>query len=809
VRRDVGRKKWKPVSLAFILTLTAFFGIFTLQAIDAAKGTTVSGHISTDTTWSLAGSLYVVMNDVVVDPGVTLTIEPGVQVRFDPMDPGPPPPPVHDYLSIFVEGNLVSKGRPDLRIEFTSDSPTPKTYDWWAIMANSSGHVEMSYSNISYSSFGVAVFSSNNTITNNLFTKNFESVVLSTSSSDNYVANNTAFDNTGAFLGMGESSSNIIVNNTAFGESTAIFGYDSSYNVIAGNTFINTAKAIGFFWDSHNNTIVGNTIINATDKAINLDGRGNDTVANNTITQSGTGIKLGGYADYTISNNTLFGCGEGLRLDLVQNSTIVGNTLSGNDKAIEVILSTDNVFSRNHIMFSSQIGMRLFINSSNNLIYHNNFVNNGIQALDDRNDSLWDDGYPSGGNYWSDYQGNDTLSGPNQNIPGGDGIGDTPHNITGGPNQDRYPLMNPLVILPTVPSEPQKPLATFGNGLIDLTWDAPLFDGNSSITNYRVYRGTVPGGEAFLLEIGNVTMHTDTGLTNGQTYYYRISAVNWIGEGPLSNETYATPTSVPGAPTALQSRLIGNGFENISITWLLSSDDGSGQDSVVGYEVYQNLTYDSNGLSYQLVGLIPNGSTGLTIQSEGEGDPNNYFYRICAVDLNDLKNCSKDQTAKFTRPLSKGPNLISIPLVQSDESVQKVLQTLSYDNAWYHDPVNQEWRSYMKSKPYGQSLEHLNHTMGIWVNVTQDSNLTVAGVVPTSTTIDLQAGWNLVGFPSFDDNYTVADLKAAVAVERIEGYDGLAPPYFLRVMGDGDFLQAGFGYWIRVESPAIWILANF
>ena len=98
--------------------------------------------------------------------------------------------------------------------------------------------------------------------------------------------------------------------------------------------------------------------------------------------------------------------------------------------------------------------------------------------------------------------------------------------------------------------------------------------------------------------------------------------------------------------------------------------------------------------------------------------------------------------------------------------------------------------------------------MGIWVNVTQDSNLTVAGVVPTSTTIDLQAGWNLVGFPSFDDNYTVADLKAAVAVERVEGYDGLAPPYFLRAMADGEILKTGFGYWIKTSSDSIWTLNN-
>ncbi len=359
-----------------------------------------------------------------------------------------------------------------------------------------------------------------------------------------------------------------------------------------------------------------------------------------------------------------------------------------------------------------------------------------------------------------------------------------------------------------VPSEPQKPLATPGNGLIDLSWKAPLFDGNSSITNYRIYRGTAPGGEAFLLEIGNVTMHIDTGLTNGQIYYYQVSAVNGIGEGKLSNETYATPTSVPGAPTILQASLTGYRSQNITIMWSLSSDDGSGQNSVVGYEIYKNRTYDPNGLGYSLTGFISNGSTELTIKFVGEGDPDNYFYRICAVDLNGLTKCAKDQAAKFTRPLSKGPNLISIPLIQSDETIQTVLQMLSYDNAWSYDSITQEWRSFSKSKPYGQSLEHLNHTMGIWVNVTQDSNLTVAGVVPTSTTIDLKAGWNLVGFPSFDDNYTVADLKAVVAVERIEGFDGLASPYFLRFMADVDLMQAGFGYWIKVESPAIWTVEN-
>jgi hypothetical protein len=53
----------------------------------------------------------------------------------------------------------------------------------------------------------------------------------------------------------------------------------------------------------------------------------------------------------------------------------------------------------------------------------------------------WDDGYPSGGNYWSYYAGSDLYNGPNQDIPGSDGIGDSPYKV--GIEYDHYPLMNP------------------------------------------------------------------------------------------------------------------------------------------------------------------------------------------------------------------------------------------------------------------------------------------------------------------------------------------------------------------------------
>jgi hypothetical protein len=98
----------------------------------------------------------------------------------------------------------------------------------------------------------------------------------------------------------------------------------------------------------------------------------------------------------------------------------------------------DNNISANHIS-NNYYGMNCF-SSQENWIFHNNFVANTNQTSSDGLPNAWDNGYPSGGNYWSDYIGTDVYSGPNQNQPGSDGIGDTPYNVSEN-NQDRYPLM--------------------------------------------------------------------------------------------------------------------------------------------------------------------------------------------------------------------------------------------------------------------------------------------------------------------------------------------------------------------------------
>lgn len=605
---------------------------------------------------------------------------------------------------------------------------------------------------------------------------------------------------------------NVVVQNQVLTNGSAGIEIGFSWdNLIVDNTVSNTKKGI-YLWNSHSNTFIGNTASSHQTSGIHMGYSNNNTLSSNNLMSNWGGIYLGTSDSNIIDANNVWNNVLGILLGAPEplegscNNSITNNSVYNNDYGVYMFRESDSNSVINNSIVSNGNGVYIYYEKpDNNRIYHNSFIDNTQQAHDDRNTNQWDDGYPSGGNYWSDYVGVDAFSGPNQDIPGSDSIGDTPY-VIDFDSEDRYPLMNLSGTFP--PSAPLNLSATAGDRQVFLTWDPPSYDGGLPITSYRIYRGITSGGEIFLTEVGNVLTHLDIGLTNGQMYCYRVSAVNGIGEGPLSNEACATPTTTPGAPTILQADLSGKDFENVTIRWLPSTDDEAGQNSVVGYLIYRNMTFDVNGWGYQLVSSVPNGTTEYRDNLTGEGDPNNYFYQVCAIDLNDLTNCSKNQGAKFTRPLSKGPNLISIPLTQLNESVETVLQTVEWDKAWTYNPPNENWKWHMKFKPYPGELRKVNITDGIWINVTQSSNLTVAGIVPTITVIALHEGWNLVGFPSFQQDYTVGDLKAAVTAERIEGFDAFSPPYFLKALTDGEFLQTGFGYWVRVTSEDVWTVVN-
>ena len=164
----------------------------------------------------------------------------------------------------------------------------------------------------------------------------------------------------------------------------------------------------------------------------------------------------------------------------------------------------------------------------------------------------------------------------------------------------------------TQPTTPQFVFATGENTQIVLEWQVPASNGGSAITGYNIFRGLTSGSETFLLNPGNVTTYTNIGLSNGQTYFYTIAAVNGVGQGNPSSEVYATPADVPTAPRNLTASPTGVG--QITLHWALPSSNGSS--AITNYHIYQGTTpggelslatigiattYTSNGLAHGLL----------------------------------------------------------------------------------------------------------------------------------------------------------------------------------------------------------------
>jgi len=257
------------------------------------------------------------------------------------------------------------------------------------------------------------------------------------------------------------------ITNNVYGASL----FNSSNNCISGNNITNNKSGINLFFSS-SNTIFGNDISTNYDMGIFvIDSYGNminrnvvrgnnngvqllesneNVITENTIENNNDGIVLVECNKNTLSKNTIVNSRRGIHLGLSDSNTISGNTIVGNNE-----YGIDGGESKNNSVFGNDLvgnNIGVFLSSTfapNNTFFHNNFVDNTEQVhLGVSYPTSWDNGYPSGGNYWSDYE----ERYPDAEELDDSGIWDTSYVIDEN-NQDNYPLMEPWSPKPASPVE--------------------------------------------------------------------------------------------------------------------------------------------------------------------------------------------------------------------------------------------------------------------------------------------------------------------------------------------------------------------
>ncbi len=323
-------------------------------------------------------------------------------------------------------------------------------------------------------------------------------------------------------------------NITVSGAATGIRAFQASGLRVLDGEIINTAQ--GILLESSTGVNVSNSKISApslftqpldgiaihTSNLVNLSG--------NVIRHMRNAVETEFSGNVSVVGNLLSVNLAGLNAYRSRDLQVLGNFFVDDGSGVRFLNVTNTTVGRNEILGSFSDGANVS-GSTGVQVVRNTFSGNANNAIDGSPaGDAWDGGYPEGGNYWWNYRGVDQYSGPAQNIPGSDGIGDTPYlfNVNAA---DRYPLMVPPVTTDVPPEALFSVSPIAGNPLTVFTasanlswdyedpqgllrvrwaWDDGAAWGPWTTVKYASHAYSAPGDHTVRLEVQDTAGLTDT-----------------------------------------------------------------------------------------------------------------------------------------------------------------------------------------------------------------------------------------------------------------------------------------------------------